>query len=246
MQRYFIKEVVNKGQSFLINQEDLHHLKKVMRNKNGDCILCIDPLGNNYQCHIEDIDTGKIIVNHKIINDSELDVEVTLVYAMPKGDKFEFVLQKATELGVKRIIPLLSNRCVVKMDKDKFSKKKIRFEKIVKEASEQSYRNCIPEIMDMVTIKEISMYLGDYTLVAYEETAKQGNHGNLSKVLQQVKPKDKITVIVGSEGGFDESEIELMEIMGIQRCSLGKRILRSETAPLYMLSVIGFSREVQL
>lgn len=245
MQRYFIKEVVEEHTSFFIEQEDLHHLKKVMRNKNGDCILCIDPLGTNYQCHIENIEIGKIVVDKKIINDSELDVEVTLVYAMPKGDKFEFVLQKAAELGVKRIVPLLSNRCVVKLGKDKFTKKKVRFQKILKEASEQSYRNFIPEITDMITIKELPIYLGDYNVVAYEETAKQGNHGTLSKVLQQIKALDKVVIIVGSEGGFEEKEIATMEMMGIQRCSLGKRILRSETAPLYMLSVIGFSREVQ-
>lgn len=244
MQRYFINEDLKDKQQCMMTSDDLHHIKKVMRQKNGDSIICIDTFGVNYHCHIEDIDTGVIAIDTSFVNDSELDIDVTLVYALPKGDKFELVLQKATELGVTRIVPLLTNRCVVKMDKERFVKKKPRFLKIVKEASEQSYRNHIPSIEDMITLKEISSYIDQYAVVAYEETAKQGKHGNFYHVLSKLKSKDKLTIIVGSEGGFDPEEIELLETMGIVSCSLGKRILRSETAPLYMLSVIGYSREV--
>lgn len=245
MQRYFINEQIYNQTTLTMTKEDLYHIKKVMRSKKGDSIVCIDKQGINYQCSIVDIETGVVHVDTVVSNDSELDVDVTLIYAMPKGDKFEFVLQKATELGVKQIVPLFSNRCVVKLDKNKFEKKIVRYQKIVKEASEQSYRNIIPEVKDSITIKELSNYLGDINLVAYEETAKLGQHGNLSKALKQVLPGQKITVIVGSEGGFDEDEVEEMETLGVVRCSLGKRILRSETAPLYILSVIGFNREVQ-
>ncbi len=164
---------------------------------------------------------------------------------LPKGDKFEFVLQKACELGVHHIIPLSSKRCVVKLTKDKFNKKLPRYQKILKEASEQSGRNRIPSIEEVKTIKELKPYLKDYNLVAYEETAKQHEHGELFHTLQQLKAGDQLLIIVGCEGGFDESEIQELNEMGVKCCSLGNRIfLRSETAPLYLMSVIGYSREL--
>ena len=109
-----------------------------------------------------------------------------------KGDKFEFVLQKACELGVHHIIPLSSKRCVVKLTKDKFNKKLPRYQKILKEASEQSGRNRIPSIEEVKTIKELKPYLKDYNLVAYEETAKQHEHGELFHTLQQLKQEDQL------------------------------------------------------
>ncbi|MFV0393785.1 MAG: RsmE family RNA methyltransferase [Coprobacillaceae bacterium] len=242
MQRYFINDI-KQNITYLTN-DDIHHTKKVMRNTNGDKIICVDDSGNNYLCKIVDIDNGQVSIVETIDNDSELDIKVTLIYALPKGDKFELVIQKATELGVHTIVPLLTNRCVVKTTPEKFKKKKIRYQKIVKEASEQSYRNHIPNIEDVISIKEIENYKSKYNLVAYEEDAKVGEHKKLPTILKQLQPKDSITIIVGCEGGFEEKEIETMKTLGIHSCSLGKRILRSETAPLYMLSVIGYIREL--
>lgn len=244
MQRYFINEDLTNKQQLTLPVDDWHHAKRVMRMINGDKIICLDITGQVYQCVIEDIETGLVKVDQVIAENNELDVEVTLVYALPKGDKFEFVLQKATELGVKRIVPLQSRRCVVKMDAMKFSKKLPRYQKILKEASEQSRRNCIPEITNVIKLEQISNYLGDYNLVAFEELAKQGEHLVLKQTLDELKPGDKITIVVGSEGGFDLDEIEAMASLKIKACSLGKRILRSETAPLYFLSVIGYAREI--
>ena len=105
-------------------------------------------------------------------------------------------------------------------------------------------RNRIPSIEEVKTIKELKPYLKDYNLVAYEETAKQHEHGELFHTLQQLKAGDQLLIIVGCEGGFDESEIQELNEMGVKCCSLGNRILRSETAPLYLMSVIGYSREL--
>ncbi|WP_249029697.1 RsmE family RNA methyltransferase [Tannockella kyphosi] len=243
MQRYFIQE--KKENNIYLQPEDIHHIKKVMRNKVGDSVHCIDPFGKHYLCSIQDVETGCLKIDKEIEEWNELDIEVTLIYAMPKGDKFEFVLQKATELGVHRIVPLQSRRCVVKLDKQKFEKKLERYQKIVKEAAEQSYRSILPKIESIQTIASLSPYLTNYALVAYEESAKVGEHHNFKKVMQEIKTKQSLTIIVGSEGGFDEDEIEALEKMGVLRCSLGKRILRSETAPLYMLSVIGYHREME-
>lgn len=244
MQRYFINEDLIDKQDLVLSADDLHHLKNVMRSKNGDEITCIDINGQVYFCVIVDIDQGLIKIIKKIDENNELDVEVTLIYALPKGDKFELVLQKATELGVSKIVPLLTQRCVIKTDKVKFAKKLTRYEKILKEAAQQSRRNKIPQIVNVIKLDEINNYLGTYNLVAYEEKAKVGEHFVLKQYLDKLKSNDKITIIVGSEGGFEQKEIELLESMGICACSLGKRILRSETAPLYMLSVIGYAREI--
>lgn len=244
MQKYFINHELQLNQSFIIDIDDQHHIEKVMRNRNGDHIICVDTNHIQYLCTIESVSEGKIQAIEKLDINNELDIEVTLIYALPKGDKFEFVLQKACELGVSHIIPLQSKRCVVKMTKEKFEKKLSRYQKILKEASEQSGRNCIPDIYPVITLKEIKNYLQDYNLVAYEETAKAHQHGQLFETLNQLQTGDHLVIIVGCEGGFDALEIEALNQMGVKCCSLGKRILRSETAPLYLLSVIGYSREV--
>lgn len=244
MQKYFINQTIQLNQTFKIESGDHHHIEKVMRNKNGDHIISIDTAHVQYLCIIEDVKKGIIKPIEKLNIDNELDVEVTLIYALPKGDKFELVLQKSCELGVSHIIPLQSKRCVVKMTKEKFEKKLPRYQKILKEASEQSGRNKIPDIQNIITLKEIKNHLKEFNLVAYEETAKQNKHGQLYKTLKELKAGQHIVVIVGCEGGFDESEINSLNELGVKCCSLGKRILRSETAPLYLLSVIGYSREV--
>jgi 16S rRNA (uracil1498-N3)-methyltransferase len=242
MQRYFISE--KKQEMMYLEPGDIHHSKKVMRNNVGDKVVGIDKIGNNYICEIVNVDIGEIKILEKIDNETELDVFVTLIYALPKGDKFELVLQKSTELGVSRIVPLQTNRCVIKTNQEKFAKKKVRYQKIVKEASEQSYRNRIPIIEDVISIHDINKYISTYNIVAYEEDAKVGEQKQLANTLTQLQSGDSITIIVGCEGGFDEQEIQIMQSMGVQSCSLGKRILRSETAPIYMLSVIGYIREL--
>lgn len=244
MQRYFINEDLKNKKNLILSADDLHHLKNVMRSRNGDEITCIDINGQVYSCMIDEVEQGSIKIIKEIDENNELDVEITLIYALPKGDKFELVLQKATELGVSRIVPLLTQRCVVKTDKIKFEKKLARYQKILKEAAQQSRRNKIPQIVNVIKLAEISEYLGTYNLVAYEEKAKRGERLALKQCLDKLESNDKITIIVGSEGGFEEKEIEMMEALKISSCSLGKRILRSETAPLYMLSIIGYAREI--
>ena len=243
MQRYFIEENLIKENLIYVDDYNLKHMSKVMRYKNGDEVICILPDHKTYIYSIKDINEG-ILERKELLDVShELDVDITLVYALVKGDKFEFVLQKATELGVKKVVPLNTIRSVIKTDQDKFSKKYERFNKILKEAAEQSYREYIPELTPLTNVKGLKEYLSDINLVAYEESSKQGESSNFYQFLH--KPYQSITIIVGPEGGFDQKEIDEMESMGIVPCSLGKRILRSETAPLYMLSVIGYSRELE-
>lgn len=240
MQRYFVEE---KNSQYYLNKGDLHHFSNVMRGCVQDEIVCIY---NQmvYQGFVQDLSSGLVSLGDVIEEDCELDVEITLIYALAKGDKFDFVVQKATELGVNKIVPMLSNRCVVKMDQDRFSKKRERYQKIAKEACLQCLRTSIPEVMPLCNIDDVAMYFGDYNLIAYEEVGKGLKHGMLHNVVSKLKTGDKITIIVGSEGGFDQKEVDKLVENGVIACSLGKRILRSETAPLYMLSVLGYSREI--
>lgn len=244
MQRYFVDEGLHTDQKISLIKDDYFHLKKVMRHKNKDQVVIIDNGGRNFLTVIEDIENNILVTKEELENDSELDVQVTLIYALAKGEKFDLVLQKATELGVSKIVPLITSRCVVRLDKDKFNKKRGRYEKILKEASEQAQRNFIPVLDDLITINQIAQYQGDYNLVAYEQTAKDKIHGGFKEVLQELAPGQTINVIVGSEGGFAQEEIDFFNHHNYRNISLGKRILRSETAPLYILSAIGLFREV--
>lgn len=244
MQQYFINNI--EDNTIHLSKEDQHHVKKVMRFKEGDQVICVDSSRQMYLCSFISVDEGTLKIDQMIDSSRELDIEVTLIYSLPKGDKFELVLQKATELGVHRIVPMLSKRCIVRTNPMKFEKKMERYKRIAKEASEQCHRNMIPEIMNVISVKDIRDYLGDYNVVAYEEMARKENHHQFHHILKQLKADQSITIVVGPEGGFEVDEIETMKQIGVIPCSLGKRILRSETAPLYMLSIIGYSREIAL
>ena len=242
MQRYFIDGNLKDVNEFNVADDQKKHIEKVMRCRNGDEVICIDEFSHVYLCEIIDVHQGLLKKKNEIDEEHELDVDITLIYGLPKSDKFEFVLQKSTELGVTRIVPFLSKRSIIKTDKKTFSKKYERFSRIVKEAAEQSYRLKVPTVEPLMTIKELDQYLSDVNLVAYEEASKAGEKSHFQQAL--MKDYKSITIIVGPEGGFDQSEIDYMKSLGIVECSLGKRILRSETAPLYMLSVIGYTREL--
>lgn len=242
MQRYFIDQECIDGTYIHLDAYNHKHVSKVMRYRNGDRVICILPDHAIYYYEIVDIHQGLLLRQEEIFEDHELDVDVTLIYGLPKNDKFEMVLQKATELGVSRVVPFLSKRSMIKTDAKTFAKKQERYLRILKEASEQSCRQKMPILSSLITIKELSSYLSDVNLVAYEEESKQGECQAFHRILMQ--DHHSITIIVGPEGGFDPQEIEVMKALGIVPCSLGKRILRSETAPLYMLSVIGYSREL--
>lgn len=243
MQRYFIDQDCIDDLYIHIDSYNHKHMQRVMRYKNGEEVICLLPNHQTYIYEIIDIENGLLLQREQLHEDHELDVDITLIYALPKSDKFELVLQKATELGVKRIVPFLSKRSIIKTDKKTFQKKEERYLRILKEASEQSYRQMIPELTPLIYINDIPSFLSDINLVAYEESSKQGEHSAFYQALHS--HYKTITIIVGPEGGFDQNEIDQMIDMGITPCSLGKRILRSETAPLYMLSVIGYSRELK-
>lgn len=221
-----------------ISGSDAHHLARVMRLKKGDEIIVFDGSAKEYHVVIEEIQEVEVL--GKIIGVSastkEAPIAVTLVQGIPKGDKMELIIQKATELGVHNIVPVLTERTVVKLEESKKAKRQERWQKIAQEASKQCKRATVPKISEIISL---SQYLAQPTdiregLVLWEEENSQG----LKTYLKKQYGKDKLTVFIGPEGGFSPGEIKAMEQNGIRSVTLGQRILRTETAGLAAIAII--------
>lgn len=222
MQQYFIDQVLNVNESYELRDDILYHLTKVLRSTNKTFRLA-DKNGNIF---LANLDNSKAHIIEKLDEYNELTTDITVILALIKQDKFELTLQKLTELGVKRIIPYNATRSVVK--EKKTDKKIERYKKILTEASEQSHRNFVPEILPAIDLKDIEKYKSELNFVAYEKE-------NESKVNLK---GESITFIIGPEGGFDIKEIEYIKSIGFESISLGNRILRAETAAIYLTSII--------
>ena len=236
MQRYFAS-LIDK-EHVKLEPEDEHHLLHVMRMRQGDEIEVVAD-GVLYLCNIGSTNPLTIYAVHEIEADVELNVDVTLLFALTKGDRTDLVVQKATELGVKRIALIQSERTVVRYEEKDIAKKCARYQKIMKEASEQSHRLIVPEMMGIFNLKKLPKEVfSDLNYVGYEKDASDvnGMFANFDK-------KKSITILIGPEGGFSEEEINNLVKQGFIRTSLGKRILRAETAAMYALSVIGYLLE---
>lgn len=238
MNHYFVNQ--KEDNFFIFDKDTSHHILNVMRMHNNEKIICVYQSG----FYLSEIIINGKEVKAKIIKyldiNNELDAHINLIYGIPKGEKLDFVLQKATELGVKEITLYNAERSIVKFDDTKIKSKYERFNKIVKNAAEQSKRNVIPIINKPVNINEIP--LGDINLVAYEEESIN-NQSTLYKLLDSELKNKNINIVVGPEGGFSDKEVKYLVEKGYIRVSLGKRILRSETACLDLISIIGFMAE---
>ncbi|MCA1056197.1 16S rRNA (uracil(1498)-N(3))-methyltransferase [Rossellomorea aquimaris] len=248
MQRYFIKNQYEEDGPVVITGEDYHHIVRVMRMKEDDRIFVVFPDQTSAVASIERIssDCVEVRVVEWETDNKELPVKVAIASGLPKGDKLELILQKGTELGADQFIPFNADRSIVKWDEKKAKKKLERWEKIVKEAAEQSHRNVVPSLSAPVPFNELLTLSKqfDHTLLAYEEEARAGEIGNLSKVLTSAKEGQSILVVFGPEGGLTEKEVERSMEEGFLVCGLGPRILRTETAPLYVLSAISYQLEL--
>ena len=233
MQRYFTKEKEN--DYLILNKEDLHHIKNVMRNKIGDAIECIYD-EKLYICKIEDLNINKVKIIEERKDNNELDIDITIAIALVKEQKMDLILQKLTELGVSKIIPVKMERSIIKLDEKKFNKKKERWQKICKEASEQSKRNKIPEITSIMTIKDLNQLTYDYKFIC---STKSPNN-LINPYLQNINKYAKIIFTIGPEGGISPKEEDFLINNGFTPISLGSRIMRVETAAIYVASIINF------
>lgn len=248
MQRYFIDNRYSESSPVIITGEDYHHIVRVMRMKEDDHIYVVFPDQSSAAARIETIssDSVEVRVVKWETEMKELPVKVAIASGLPKGDKLELIFQKGTELGADQFIPFTADRSIVKWDEKKAKKKLDRWEKIVKEAAEQSHRNVVPSVSSPVSFKELltlSKHF-DHTLVAYEEEARTGEKSNLSRTLGSIKDGESILVVFGPEGGLTENEVGRCRQEGFLICGLGPRILRTETAPLYVLSAMSYQLEL--
>lgn len=231
MQRYFSSSKEN-NKLFLIN-DDIYHITRVMRMEDDDKIEVIYN-GDLYICNVitKDLPWVSIVSKEEGIAENK---EIILAVPLLKEQKMDLVLQKATELGVAKIIPVIMERSIVKLDSSKELKKIDRWSKICKEASEQSKRNSIPTITNIMTLKELVKEDGIKIVCSTVE-----KENNLKKFLTEHKNYDKIIIVVGPEGGISPNEEEYLVNEGFTRVSLGKRIMRVETVPIFILSALNY------
>lgn len=243
MYKFFVTEEQIKDKKINIIDDDVNHIKNVLRlERNEEIEICNISSSTNYLCKIIEL-TNKNVeceIIKNIESNKESSVYLHIFQGIPKAEKLEMIIQKTTEIGVSEITPVEMSRCVVKLDDKSKAKKLLRWRKIAEVAAKQSKRDKIPIINMPINIKNIYEKISDYdiVLVAYEN-----EQTNIIKDILKSIPKAetiKIAVIVGPEGGIDEKEIELLTQQGIQSVSLGKRILRTETAPIVLSSIIMY------
>lgn len=241
MPRFFAERENIKDTYIIIDNEDVNHISRVLRLGEGDEITVCDGQGFDYKALIREINSKQIVCDilEKNKSNTEPNIEVILFQGLPKASKMDYIIQKTTELGISKIVPCALSRCVVKLENKKAeSKKTERWQKIAQAAAKQSGRGIVPEISMPVSLSEALEQLKkcDICFVPYE--CEEIN--TLKRVLTSVKEPKTVGFIVGPEGGFDPAEIEKISEAGINTITLGKRILRTETAGEAVLSMIMY------
>ena len=250
MPKFFVKEEQIQENQIIILGQDVNHIKKVLRAKIGDELqICNSQNGENFLCEIDNLEEEKIIcqIKEKIQEQVESNIEVTIFQGLPKADKMELIIQKSVELGVYDITPVEMKRCVVKLNEKDKSKKIERWQKISEVAAKQCGRDIIPQINNIINIKNICNLIQEYdmVLVAYENEEKNTLKEQLENIKKQnnSKSKVKIGIIIGPEGGLEEKDVETLKENGAKVITLGRRILRTETVALNVLSIIMYELE---
>ena len=231
MRRFFCETITT--DSATITGDDAHHISRVLRMKAGDALSLCDGAGNEFDAVITSVSQDAVVcaLGERHASEAESPVKVTLFQCLPKTGKMELIVQKCTELGVFSVVPVVSARCVVVPNKD-FDKKRERYNRVALEAAKQSRRGMIPTVLPLIELKKIDVKSFDLFLVAYEDE----NTVSLKQALRAAKGPATIALLVGPEGGLEESEVSQLVKAGAVSVSLGRRILRTETAGMAMLA----------
>ena len=244
MHNFFVSDSQKQNNRYLITGSDYNHIINVLRMDIGDTFLVSSDKKSNL-CKIESFDSETVtaLIVEENYQNTELPINIYLFQGLPKGDKMEFIIQKSVELGVFAVIPTEMNRCVVKLDEKKKKSKVTRWQAISESAAKQSKRNYIPKVFDVLAYKqalEMAKTL-DLLIVPYEN-----EEGMLAtkRVLEDLKNCKSVGILIGSEGGFDDNEIELAKEIGGKVISLGKRILRTETAAITSVAMCMLNTEM--
>lgn len=235
MPKFFVNLNDINSDTIHIKGADCTHIRKVLRQRVGDKLTVCDGRGLDYTCQITDIEkeeiTTRIIASSP--SQTEPSVNCALFIALPKGEKMEYIIQKSVELGVNLIVPVACGRCVVRLNPNEGKKKQDRWQRIAEAAAKQCGRGVIPNVAEPVSFEEALLLMEGYQnrAVCYEGEEQL----SISSYLRE--DMVDFAFMVGPEGGFDANEIALCQKKGVSSISLGPRILRAETAPLFVLSV---------
>ena len=241
MYRFFVAEENRREGMILITGDDVNHIRNVLRMTVGERVIVSCGKGVDYECEIEKL--GETDIQLTICRETpavtELPVEITLFQALPKKDKMELVIQKAIELGVSHIVPVETRRCVVKLDTKKKEKKLSRWRAIAEAAAKQSGRGIVPQVHPVQSFSQALQMTKamDMVLIPYELCEDMASSVTRMK---NAAEKSSIGIFIGPEGGFERGEVEKAVAEGAEPISLGKRILRTETAGLAVLSILMF------
>ena len=244
MNKFFVDESAVGDGSITITGDDYNHIANVLRMKTGEQIYVSTGGDREYLCEVTAFDEGYVTASIIDVYGSnrELPAKITLYQALPKGDKMETIIQKAVELGAYRVVPVITDRVIVKLDDKKRDKKVARWNAISQSAAKQSKRNVIPEVSNPVRFKEAIKEASDmgYAIIPYENAeGMDGSREIFDTIAKNSEDKD-IAVFIGPEGGFSDAEIELASNAGVKPITLGHRILRTETAGMTVLSILMF------
>lgn len=245
MYQFFVEPSQIQGNRIVILGKDVNHIKNVLRMRPGEEIAVSNGTdGKEYRCGIEEIFEDEVICSLRFVKEDALELpsKVYLFQGLPKADKMELIIQKAVELGVYQVIPVSSKRAVVKLDEKKAKSKIERWQGIAEAAAKQSKRGIIPEIGPVMTMKQAIEFskCAKVRVIPYELAEGMSK---TKEIIEGLKPGEDVAIFIGPEGGFEEEEVKLASESGIEPITLGKRILRTETAGMTVLSWIMYHLE---
>nr|WP_294668114.1 16S rRNA (uracil(1498)-N(3))-methyltransferase [uncultured Blautia sp.] len=246
MQRFFVEpyQIQEKESRITLTGTDLNHMKNVLRMRIGEEVWISDGSEKEYHCTIDEFMEDCAILHILEIEEAgyELPNRIYLFQGLPKGDKMELIIQKAVELGAYSIVPVEMKRCVVKLDAKKAQKKTVRWQQISESAAKQSKRMLIPEVKSVMSWREALAFAKELDVLMVPYELAKGMR-ETREIISSIKPGQSVGIFIGPEGGFEEEEIQTAMEMGAKPVTLGKRILRTETAGMTMLSVLMFTLE---
>ena len=245
MYKFFVEPSQIQDKRIVITGSDVNHIKNVLRMKIGEEIAVSNGIDNReYRCGIEEYTDHEVVCKLRFVKEDEIELpaQIYLFQGLPKADKMELIIQKAIELGAYEVIPVAAKRCVVKLDDKKAASKVSRWQGIAEAAAKQSKRGMIPDVHSVMSMREAIEYARDMDvkLIPYELAEDMER---TKSAIEAVGSGEKIAVFIGPEGGFEESEIQAALEAGIEPITLGKRILRTETAGLTVLAWLMYQLE---
>ena len=245
MYHFFVQPEQIQGKTIRITGSDVNHIKNVLRMKPGEELSVSNGVdGKEYRCGIESLGEDEILCTLRFIKEEglELPSRIYLFQCLPKADKMELVIQKAVELGACAVIPVAAKRCVMKLDAKKEKNKLARWQQIAEAAAKQSRRRIIPEVTHVMSMKEAVSFAADMDVKLFPYELAEGME-RTRKLVDGVKAGQRIAVFIGPEGGFEDSEVEEARKAGFAPITLGKRILRTETAGFTVLAWLMYRLE---